>query len=113
MDIKDVIIEIKRQGVTARFKGGTLAVLNIPSWATYIYIEEHIDALLLIAVAKQVFGTVMAPIEFKAERDNKCIFCGNYNLYRCVYEKAVCRIPSNVLKYGCEHFTDNGHGVFF
>jgi len=105
-ELQSKLAALKSQGVVARMRGGSLVVSGIPSWSTYIYIESIIDDLLLIGIAKQVFGTPGKKIIPGEGRETSCMFCGNYDQFRCVYHKGICGIPAAILITGCDNWAE-------
>jgi hypothetical protein len=110
MSINSDIAELRSRGVVSRSKGDSLTISKIPSWRLYLLADSIKRELAAIAVAKQVFTTPIKPIQFDADRDNRCNFCQEFQQNSCM--KFPKKIPPHVFKPGCDRFTLNNH-VFF
>lgn len=107
MTIPEITKYLANQGAVATFGDGVLAVRGLRSWADYLLVAENADALLLIAVARDVFerGPELRPLDRGSS--SCCCWCEYYDLNGCgrgATGNKVFRVEPAEHERGCEHF---------
>lgn len=108
------IQRLRNAGVVAYVDKDRLKVRNIPTWALRKEVEEVLPELTLIGLAYGFFGKRMYPVSSDPEaavvQENRCRFCLEFRLYRCIMHKKG--IPADVFPSGCKRFRFND-SVYF
>lgn len=103
--VQAIIDRLAARGCRGELKGDRFVVTGIPDWKTRRMVENNLRELMLVATARDVFGTPHAEPLARTEADikgNRCNHCVHFNLYVCTRNG---KPPSpKLLETGCNRF---------